>query len=437
MEKQKIRCAIYTRKSREDGLEQEFNSLHAQRASAENYIASQEHEGWTCSSKSYDDGGFSGGTIERPALAELFSDIKQRKVDVIVVYKIDRLTRSLLDFAKIVEFLNEYNVAFVSVTEHFNSSTSTGRLMLNMLLSFAQYERELTSERIRDKFAASSRQGIWMGGNPPLGYDAKNRKLLVNEEEAKLVKYIYGYFLETGSVSELVKDLNAKGKKTKSWITQAGKLHPGRKFCKTSIRRILENPVYAGKIKYKDKVYGGQHQAIVSDDSWEKVQKKFQSNKYTRTVKPTKRITEPPLLRGCFECQTCEKSMTPTYTKKKGRRYRYYICSGSNQGSSVQCQTGRIPAKEIEEIVIEHVIEALKTPEIVARTITASKGSIEAVDIIERFKSIHNVWDELFPVEQSRIINLLIQKVYISDEGVDIRIHSKGLSSLSQEIGAF
>jgi len=434
MEKQKTRCAIYTRKSREEGLEQEFNSLHAQRAAAENYIASQAHEGWVCSSKCYDDGGFSGGSIERPALEDLFEDIKQRKIGVIVVYKIDRLTRSLLDFSKIVDFLNKYDVAFVSVTEHFNSATSTGRLMLNMLLSFAQYERELTSERIRDKFAASSERGIWMGGAIPLGYDVKERKLLVNEVEAKTIKHIYHYFLKTGSVSDLVRDLNERGFKTKSWTSQSNTFYPGKKFCKTSVRRILDNPIYAGKIKHKNNIYNGQQQAIVSPEIWDQTQKSF--NRRSKIIKSATRVTEPPLLRGNFECSECGKAMTPTYTHKQGKRYRYYICSGSNQGTSSKCEIGRIPAKEVETIVIDNILDLLKKPEIIAKTISAAQGEIDAQEVIERFKNTRKIWDELFPVEQSRIINLLVKNVYITKTNLDIRIHSDGLSLLNQEIGA-
>lgn len=432
--KKLVRCAVYTRKSREEGLEQDFNSLHAQRAAAENYIASQENEGWKCSPKIYDDGGFSGGNIERPALENLFKDIRKREIDVIVVYKIDRLTRSLLDFSKIVDFLNQYDVAFVSVTEHFNSATSTGRLMLNMLLSFAQYERELTSERIRDKFAASSARGIWMGGPVPLGYDVKDRKLLINEAEAKTVKHIFHYFLEVHSLSDVARDLNQKGLKTKSWTSQSDRFYPGKKFCKSSIRRILDNPIYAGKIKHKDKVYEGQHEAIISHKVWKETQEYFH-NDTKQIIKPSTRLSEPPLLLGKFECAVCAKAMTSTYTQKKNKRYRYYVCSGTNQACSEACELRRMPAKEVEQVVIGNILSLLKKPEIIAKTISATKGEIDSQEIISRFKNIQKIWDDLFPVEQSRIINLLVQKIYITNNILDIRIHSEGLSSLNHEIG--
>ena len=238
--KQKIRCAIYTRKSSEEGLEQEFNSLDAQRLAAESYIASQQHEGWVLAPGNYDDGGFSGGNMERPGLKRLFADIKEGKIDCIVVYKIDRLTRSLVDFSKIIELFDENNVSFVSVTQSFNTSNSMGRLMLNVLLSFAQYERELTGERIRDKVEASKKQGMWMGGTPPLGYSCEDKKLQILDEEAKTVRIIYQKFLETGSVTSVAREMNKHGFHTKSWISKTGKLHGGGKFDKKNIQRILE-----------------------------------------------------------------------------------------------------------------------------------------------------------------------------------------------------
>ncbi len=237
--KSRIRCAIYTRKSNDEGLEQSFNSLDAQRLAGESYIASQAHEGWECLPTQYNDGGYSGGNMERPALQKLFQDIRDNKIDCIVVYKIDRLTRSLLDFAKIIELLDECNCSFVAVTQSFNTSNSMGRLMLNVLLSFAQYERELTSERIRDKFTASSKLGIWMGGVPPLGYDPKNRELHINNREAETVKLIYQTFLETESVTETTRFRNKEGYQSKSWTSNTGKTYHGKSFNKLMIRYIL------------------------------------------------------------------------------------------------------------------------------------------------------------------------------------------------------
>ncbi|MDA0782797.1 MAG: recombinase family protein [Proteobacteria bacterium] len=435
MEKIKKRCGIYTRKSHEEGLEQEFNSLDAQRMSAENYIASQEHEGWECLPVQYNDGGFTGGNLERPALQRLFQDIRDGKIDCIIVYKIDRLTRSLLDFSKIIELLDEHNCSFVAVTQSFNTSNSMGRLMLNVLLSFAQYERELTSERIRDKFEASCKLGIWMGGNPPLGYNPKDRKLLINESEAKLVRIIYQRFLEVASPTEVARDMNEMGFKTKTWISESGKLHKGSNFTKRSIRHILDNPVYAGKISHKGNIYDGEHEPIIMPDMWNKAQSIFK-RKNDKVTKPTSRISKPPLLKGIFSCGFCGTVMTPTYTNKKGKRYRYYVCSAKQRGVNEKCPVGTISASEAEQVVIDQVLQLLSSPEITARTLAATSGELPDTQVISGLQNIDKVWGELFPSEQSRIIHLLIRGVIITPKGIDITIHSDGINLLKQELEA-
>jgi len=434
MDKPKTRCAIYTRKSHEEGLEQEFNSLDAQRMSGENYIASQSQEGWECLPTQYNDGGFTGGNLERPALQALFQDIRDGKIDCIVVYKIDRLTRSLLDFSEIIKLLDEHNCSFVAVTQSFNTSDSMGRLMLNVLLSFAQYERELTSERIRDKFEASCKLGIWMGGNPPLGYDPKDRKLHINEEEAKLVRIIYQRFLEVESPTEVARDMNELGRTTKTWISEAGKLHKGGKFTKKAIRRILKNPIYAGKISHKDNIYDGEHEAIIQLDMWDKVQEVFKRK--TQIILPSSRVTKPPLLKGIFSCGCCGTLMTPTYTNKKGKRYRYYVCSSKQRGVNENCPVGTISASEAEDAVIMQVLKLLTSPEIIARTIAQTAGDLLDNQVISSLKNIDKVWEELFPAEQARIIHLLIKNVTITPEGMDISIYSNGIHSLKQELEA-
>jgi len=259
----KVRCAIYTRKSSEEGLEQEFNSLDAQREACEAYIASQRHEGWVLVPHRYDDGGVSGGTLERPALKRLIADVEAGRIDVVVVYKVDRLTRSLMDFAKLVDVFERNDVSFVSITQQFNTTTSMGRLTLNILLSFAQFEREVIGERIRDKFAASRRKGMWMGGHPPLGYDVKHRKLVVNEAEAELVRHIFRRFVILRSATALVKELDAEGRHTKSWITAQGRAREGRPFHKGTLYRLLDNRVYLGEAVHKGVSHPGEHEAIV------------------------------------------------------------------------------------------------------------------------------------------------------------------------------
>ena len=439
-DKPKIRCAIYTRKSCEEGLDQDFNSLDAQRLSAENYIASQEHEGWVVNPEYYDDGGFSGGNLERPGLKRLFQDIKEDKIDCIVVYKIDRLTRSLADFSEIIKIFDEHNVSFVSVTQSFNTSNSMGRLMLNVLLSFAQYERELTGERIRDKVDASKKKGMWMGGSPSLGYDTKDKKLIINEREAKIVKIIFQSFLESESVTETARDLNNLGFSNKTWISSKDKLHKGGRFNKSSIRRILSNYLYVGKIKHKDNSYDGLHEAIIEENMWQKTQEILGQNnpqnsiQYNKVSIPKSRATTAPLLKGIMHCSLCGSKMIPTYTTKQSKRYRYYICESKHRGNNEDCKVGRISANESEDLVIDQVLNLLKKPEFIIHTIASKPDNLTEGKIINSFKAIDKIWNELFSVEQARIISLLIKRVDVAPNGINIKIYKEGLNSLSTEL---
>src|SRR5664280_457485 len=316
------RCAIYTRKSSEEGLEQDFNSLHAQREACEAFIKSQAGEGWLLVKTAYDDGGLSGGTMERPALQRLLSDINQGLIDVVVVYKVDRLTRSLTDFAKMVEVFDVRGVSFVAVTQQFNTTTSMGRLTLNVLLSFAQFEREVTGERIRDKIAASKRKGMWMGGLPSLGYDVKDRKLVVNEAEAATVRHIFQRYLELGTVRSLQADLHAGGIVSKRRTASDGSPYGGERFYRGALYLILQNRIYRGEIVHKGKAFPGEHAAIVDEDLWRRVQRHLEENRLER--RPGDNASEPNLLTGIlFDAQS--EPMTPTHAVKKGTRYRYYI----------------------------------------------------------------------------------------------------------------
>jgi DNA invertase Pin-like site-specific DNA recombinase len=280
--RQKVRCAIYTRKSTEEGLEQDFNSLDAQREACAAFITSQKHEGWVALPSHYDDGGYSGGTLDRPALQRLLNDIRGSKVDAVVVYKIDRLTRSLLDFAKIVEVFDAHNVSFVSITQAFNTATSMGRLTLNVLLSFAQFEREVTGERIRDKIAASKKKGMWMGGYPPLGYDVRDRKLAVNEAEADTVRSIFRCYRELGSVRLLKERLDAEGIVSKRRTAADGRPYGGRPFARGALYHMLQNRIYRGEIVHKHRAYPGQHPPIIDEDLWQEVQKTLAANRVDR-----------------------------------------------------------------------------------------------------------------------------------------------------------
>ena len=435
LKKTKIRCVIYTRKSSEEGLEQEFNSLDAQRLAGESYINSQEHEGWVCLPEHYDDGGYSGGNTERPALKKLLEDIKEEKIDLVIVYKIDRLSRSLVDFLKMIEIFEKYNVNFVSVTQSFNTANSMGRLMLNVLLSFAQYEREITAERISDKIRASKERGMWMGGFTVLGYKAIDKKLEIEPSEANIVRNIYESFIKNGSVIATARKMNKLGYITKVCKYKSDRVIGGKPFDKNTIRDILENPIYIGKVKYKDNLYDGQHLAIIDDDLWNKVQRTF--NRKNKATNAEDRITMSPLLKDMIICGCCESKFTPVYTSKStgDRQYRYYICNKKFRGGKEHCESERLPAGEIEVIVVKEVLKLLRSPEIITHTITAAKSALSESEITEKFRNVEMVWDELFPIEQARIVELLIERVIVHKEGLDIRIYRQGLGTLALELG--
>ncbi|MEG3155730.1 recombinase family protein [Sphingomonas sp. RB1R13] len=348
-----LRCAIYTRKSTEEGLNQEFNSLDAQREACEAYIISQRHEGWLLVPDYYDDGGISGGTMERPGLKRLLADVRSGKVDVIVVYKVDRLTRALSDFAKIVDILDAAEASFVSITQAFNTTTSMGRLTLNVLLSFAQFEREVISERVRDKIAASKTKGMWMGGCVPLGYQAKDRKLIVDEAEAQIVRRIFQRYLELGTVRALLDDLRATGVVTKSQIMRDGSLRGSNPFSRGALHYFLKNRIYCGDIVHHDKVYPGEHGAIVPEALFDDVQALLASNIGDR--RSGKHFTSPSLLAGMIR-DGAGRPMSPSHTLKGGKRYRYYV---SNEPSVDQPALAmRLPAKTLEASVIAALLRA-------------------------------------------------------------------------------
>jgi site-specific DNA recombinase len=349
------RCAIYTRVSTENGLEQEFNSLHAQREAAQAYIKSQAHEGWKLIRDHYDDGGFSGGSLDRPGLQKLLADIRERRIDIVVVYKVDRLTRSLTDFAKLVELFDAHGVAFVSVTQSFNTTTSMGRLTLNVLLSFAQFEREVTGERIRDKIAASKKKGLWVGGVVAFGYEVRDRKLIVSEKEAATVRLIFLRYLDLGSLSALQRDLRERGIITRRRTLSSGRAIGGRALTNGPLAHMLHNRMYLGEINHRDKSYRGEHTPIIDPSLFEAVQTKLTENRQERR---RRRQSSNALLRGkLFDDR--DNAMTPTYAIKKGVRYRYYVSSVLNQGRKEDAGSfPRVAAEAVERTVLE-VIGAL------------------------------------------------------------------------------
>ena len=416
-----VRCAIYTRKSSDEGLEQEFNSLDAQREACEAYVVSQRHAGWVAVPDMYDDGGLSGGTMERPALLRLLNDIKAGKVQTVVVYKVDRLTRSLADFAKIVDVLDEHDSSFVSVTQQFNTTTSMGRLTLNMLLSFAQFEREIAGERIRDKIAASKAKGMWMGGNVPLGYDVKDRKLIVNEVEADSVRLIFRRYAELGSVALLRAELDRLGIVSKRREGAAGRLSGGQPFSRGALYTLLQNHIYRGEIAHQGNVYAGQHEAIVDPDLWQLVQDKLAVNRQERSLSVS--AEAPSLLAGLI-VDASGSRMTPTHANKRGKRYRYYISTSLLESSRPAAQGGmRIPAGEIEGLVIDQLRAFLSSRSNVSAAVAPLEICARSLDLVlSRASELAQSWATRPPVQLRDFVKAVVQQVAVGEEQIVVRI---------------
>lgn len=423
----RLRCAIYTRKSSEEGLEQEFNSLHAQREACEAYIASQKSEGWALVRDQYDDGGISGGTLARPGLKQLLADIEDGLVDVVVVYKIDRLSRSLMDFSKLVEVFDRNSVTFVSVTQSFNTTTSMGRLTLNILLSFAQFEREVTAERIRDKVRASRMKGMWMGGYVPLGYDVQDRKLVVNEAEAASVRMVFERFLEIGSATVLAHQLRHKGFRTKQ----------GALADKGYLYRLLNNRTYRGEALHKGKAYPGEHAPIIDARLWEQVHKIMGESPRKRAN--NSRTQTPALLKGLLFTAS-GAAMTPSSTNKGSRRYRYYVSMDllKNREAPTDGAPQRLAADTIESAVIAEIRRVLRTPETTAQVIAHSTrngmAGISDAEAIAALNDFHAIWGQLFPAEQARIIQLLVRRVTVTADGIVIDLRTDGIAGVMREL---
>ena len=420
----KLRCAVYTRKSSEEGLDMEFNSLDAQRESCQAYVASQKAEGWVAVNDRYDDGGFSGGNLDRPALKRLLVDIEEGLVDIVVVYKIDRLSRSLMDFAKLVEVFDRKGVTFVSVTQSFNTTTSMGRLTLNVLLSFAQFEREVIGERIRDKFAASRKKGMWMGGFVPLGYRVENRKLHVEESEAATVRMIFERFVKVGSATVLTRMLAEERVTTRS----------GKPIDKGFLYKLLNNRVYIGEAVHKGTSYPGEHEAIIGKTLWDKVHSIMQERPRTRAAHT--RAQTPALLKGLIFGPT-GRAMSPTHTRKGGRLYRYYVSQTVLKHGPEACPVRRVAAAEIEAAVMEQLRGILRSPEIVVGTWRAAREQNDGItesEVREALEQLDPLWDELFPAEQARVVQLLVERVDVNLDGVEIKLRVDGLAGLYHEV---
>jgi site-specific DNA recombinase len=369
-----IRCAIYTRKSTEEGLQQEFNSLDAQREAAEAFILSQKHEGWQVLSEHFDDGGYSGGNMERPALQRLLAAIEQHTIDCVVVYKVDRLSRALLDFARIIELFDHNNVSFVSVTQQFNTTTSIGRLTLNILLSFAQFEREIISERTRDKMSAARRKGKWIGGHPVLGYDInpKGGRLIVNPEEAEQVRTLFRLYLERGSLLPVLQEIERRGLKTKRWTTADGHERGGQRIPKGTLHGTLTNPLYIGMVNHKGHLYPGEHERIIDQRTWERVQETIHDNRHDYGARVRNKYGA--LLRGVLYCATCGTPMMHSYSNRGAKRYRYYVCYTAQQKGWENCETKSVSAPAIEAAVLDSIRRLGTDPQLAAAVAAEAAG---------------------------------------------------------------
>ena len=500
----RVRCAIYTRKSTDEGLDQAFNSLDAQRESCEAYIQSQMHAGWVALSDRYDDPAYSGGNLARPALQRLLRDIEAGRVDSVVLYRVDRLTRSIIDFARLIEVFERHGVIFVSVTEQFSTATPTGRLQLHMILSFAQYEREVAAERIRDKIRLAKARGKHMGGPEVLGYDAADGRLTVNRDEARLVHHIFTRFTRLGSATKLAAELNAQGHTTKTWTTRGGKTTGGRPWTKTSVTRLLNNRKYLGQVGHYGETFEGEHDAIVEKPLWDKAQAILAENSTVRSNNTRAQV--PALLRSVIHCGHCDAAMTPTSTIKKARTYRFYRCSAAARNGHGTCPVRSVAAGQIEEAVVGQLRAVFRTPELVARTYREAKsrereetdrlrgdkaelekrlvelkqaadrllkadgngagslaeelrragddmddvktrmdgvvadlqtlesGQLSEREVIDALTALDPVWNELFPAEQTRILQLLVEHVVVRLDGLEISLRVEGMASLVEDL---
>jgi site-specific DNA recombinase len=502
-----VRCAVYTRKSTDEGLDQEFNSLDAQREACASYIKSQSAHGWALLAKEYSDGGYSGATTDRPGFQRLLADLEAGEVDAVVVYKIDRLSRSLRDFVRLMDLFERRGVSFVSVTQRFDTSSSMGKLTLNILMSFAEFERDVTRERILDKIGAAKKKGKHCGGMPILGYDTDRaaKRLVVNPGEAKLVRLIFTRFTELRSTSRLAKDLNAAGHRTKSWKTVKGLVRGGGVWNKAQLYQLLNNPKYIGQVEHRGTLYPGEHEAIVSQKLWDEVHAILEAN-HTARANQTRSRTEA-LLRGIIRCVHCDAAMGPTFSRKNGRTYRYYLCTRAGKHGYDACPVRAVSAGTIEDAVLGQLRAVFRTPEVVTRTFREAKARVaeeterlqhekaeletrlreladtldrlvavksptrsmaqeigraasaidgtrdrlDAVtrdletleadtlteaDVVEALGELDGLWSELFPAERARIVGLLISRVDVRPDALELRLRAEGLRSLVTEVGA-
>jgi site-specific DNA recombinase len=434
-----VRCGIYTRKSTEEGLDQNFNSLDAQRESAEAYVLSQKNEGWIALEERYDDGGFTGANMDRPGLKCLLADVESGRLDCIVVYKYDRLSRSLADFMKLLEILDRYHVTFVAVTQPFDTRTSAGRFMVHMLLNFAQFEREMIAERTRDKMRAARRKGKWIGGYPILGYDVapKGGALLVNPVEAEQVRDIFRLYLQLGALIPVLEELERREWRMKAWTTRDGVERGGSRFSKTTLHALLTNAAYTGRVQFEGKLFDGEHQRIIDDDTFDQVQQRLHRNSSKGECRVRNKYAA--LLKGLVQCGSCGGVMIHSYVQKKKARYRYYVCAIAHQRGWNKCETRSVSAPELEGAVINHLRNIARDPavlsEVLQRTAEGRQPNepmTDPADIQTALLRFDPLWEKLTTAEQETFIRTLINQVtYDGTTGeVTIGFHNNGIRQL-------
>ena len=434
------RCAIYTRKSHELDLEQDFNTLDAQREAGENYIASQKANGWICLPEHYDDGGFSGGNLNRPALQRLMEDIRAGLIDIVVVYKLDRLSRSIINFAELQTEFDKYGVSFVSVTQEINTASSSGRMMLNILMTFAQYEREIIAERVRDKIAAAKKRGKHCGGYPVLGYDSDpvTKKLVVNKEEAETVKLVFRKYLETGSAHEVALELERRGCRGKVWTTKGGVRHDGQKVNNQMVYRMLKSPLYVGRVPHRDTSYPGEHEAIIDQATWDAAQKLLSTHLTHDAKRRTPRL-QP--FAGLVRCGHCNGAMTVRQTvKTKNRQYCYYICNEDTKRNIRSCPTPRLPAEEFESLVLREIATVLKTPTMLAEIDRRlgeddNGGSIRQEVMVKLVANLEQLWEVMVPTERYSLVHKIVSRIVVFEDRLRVEFNRDGVVKLLQEAG--
>ncbi|MBT2748283.1 MULTISPECIES: recombinase family protein [unclassified Lysobacter] len=433
----RLRCAVYARKSTDEGMEREYNSIDAQRDGGANYIATRRSEGWIPVADDYDDAGYSGRDLKRPALQRLLADIREGCIDVVIVYKIDRLTRAMRDFPVLIDLFDKHKVTLVSITENFNTKDAVGRMTLNMMLTFGQFEREIAADRVRDKMVASKKKGLWMHGVPPLGYDLKDRRLAINQSEAKTVRFIFEHFAEHGSAIGLLRELRVRGATSKVWTTQAGRQITGKPIDKSLLYKVLANRTYLGELRHHDQWFPGAHSAIVTAELWDRVQARLVVPTSPRERVEAGKVAFP--LRGLLVAAD-GRALTPWHTtKKNGRTYRYYLSTRALHEGAKGQDALRFPAAELEAAVVQQLRHVLKMPALLAdliKTEVARNPRLDEAQVTVAMAQVEKLWGLLVPAEQSRLLHRLVEKVVVSADALELRLRAAGVRATADEIHA-